>query len=554
MPDICFHFSSQRAHENGLTVGDDKTKISMPLEPAIQIPSTANPTCYLHNIAFTNSIANVNASDGSNQITLRTGSSALKFNAGSTKKPWIGIKYKRSVNGTMQDFAMVCPVTDIDDIGFVPAYMGAPSYNTRGAWAYPGQPHTLNDLTVSQVYGKINKIFEHALGGANTGFVKNSMQNLVVTDDSGTRIPTAAFTVNGKAQVFPPEIPGSTAGGLCSYKSTSRSGASATIDVELVNPAAVANLKTTEFQFMTSAEINTYIQDVVQLENPTAGAYTLAESIFEALGGGPLTPDAGNTDPSFADRNSLGGTATVYETPATDFGFYQDDTVSTTVTLDMDAYEIPDFEKAITKAAKADSAFWSKANKHLPVTTPVTKLVNPNLGKVKYQAQLDSAEGGVPADDGFQYVKLIALTADIGADRLIVQMAPNVEIVGGALATKVFGFDTSQLGAPIEGPALVTAQNAARIDRTRAILFHAPTIAAGNYSTEGKRGGSAIAMVPIDSAPGDVQSWECEVPVHVPARVAGTSLSHITVFLSNEDGEKLNLMGDRWSAQLILSF
>eukprot|EP01043_Picozoa_sp_COSAG02_P014821 COSAG02_NODE_617_length_19476_cov_158.404913_14_plen_165_part_00 len=63
-------------------------------------------------------------------------------------------------------------------------------------------------------------------------------------------------------------------------------------------------------------------------------------------------------------------------------------------------YEIPDFERAITKAAKADSAFWGKANKHLPVTTPVTKLVNPNLGKVKYQAQLDSAEGGVPADDG----------------------------------------------------------------------------------------------------------------------------------------------------------
>ena len=49
---------------------------------------------------------------------------------------------------------------------------------------------------------------------------------------------------------------------------------------------------------------------------------------------------------------------------------------------------------------KADSAFWRKANKHLPVTSPVTKLVNPNLNKVKYQAQLDSAEGGVPADDG----------------------------------------------------------------------------------------------------------------------------------------------------------
>ena len=39
---------------------------------------------------------------------------------------------------------------------------------------------------------------------------------------------------------------------------------------------------------------------------------SLTQSIFEALGGGPLTPDAGNTDPSFADRNSLGGTATVH--------------------------------------------------------------------------------------------------------------------------------------------------------------------------------------------------------------------------------------------------
>jgi hypothetical protein len=35
----------------------------------------------------------------------------------------------------------------------------------------------------------------------------------------------------------------------------------------------------------------------------------------------------------------------------------QDDTVSTTTTLDIDAYEIADFERSITKAAKADVAF-----------------------------------------------------------------------------------------------------------------------------------------------------------------------------------------------------
>jgi hypothetical protein len=44
------------------------------------------------------------------------------------------------------------------------------------------------------------------------------------------------------------------------------------------------------------------------------------------------------------------------------------------------------------------------------------------------------------------------------------------------------------------------------------------------------------------------------VPIKVPAGVAGTSLNHITVYLASEDGEAINLVGDRWSAQLILSY
>ena len=51
------------------------------------------------------------------------------------------------------------------------------------------------------------------------------------------------------------------------------------------------------------------------------------------------------------------------------------------VALDIDAYEVADFEKAITKAAKADSTFWKKVNKYLPVTTPVTKLVGHLVGE-----------------------------------------------------------------------------------------------------------------------------------------------------------------------------
>ena len=55
-------------------------------------------------------------------------------------------------------------------------------------------------------------------------------------------------------------------------------------------------------------------------------------------------------------------------------------------------------------------------------------------------------------------------------------------------------------------------------------------------------------MIPITAPVGDVQSWEASVPIKVPAGVAGTSLNHITVYLASEDGESINLIGDRWSA------
>ena len=80
----------------------------------------------------------------------------------------------------------------------------------------------------------------------------------------------------------------------------------------------------------------------------------------------------------------------------------------------------------------------------------------------------------------------------------------------------MLGFDESQLGDATEGPSDIVANNAARVDRTRAVVFHAPTIATGSYSTAGKRGGSALAMIPVTAPVGDVQPWEARVPVQVP--------------------------------------
>ena len=99
MPDIAFHLSSETADANGHCPNGDRTRITLPLEPALQIPLDAKPVAWLHNLAFSNAIANVSASDGSDSLVLGTGDGACTFNKGSTPagvNPWIGIRYKAS--------------------------------------------------------------------------------------------------------------------------------------------------------------------------------------------------------------------------------------------------------------------------------------------------------------------------------------------------------------------------------------------------------------------------------------------------------------------------
>ena len=73
-----------------------------------------------------------------------------------------------------------------------------------------------------------------------------------------------------------------------------------------------------------------------------------------------MTPDPPLTTVTSADRNSLGGDVTVLDPPTTTFGLYQDDVVTTTIKLDIDAYELEDLERAIAKSAKSCSRMHNK--------------------------------------------------------------------------------------------------------------------------------------------------------------------------------------------------
>ena len=114
MPDICFHFSSETADAAGQCPGGDRTRITMPIEPALQIPRDAKPVCWLHNLAFNNAMANIAASDGSNKCILATGDGALTFQNGtqSANAPFIGFKYTMTdADGTSHDMALVAPLS-----------------------------------------------------------------------------------------------------------------------------------------------------------------------------------------------------------------------------------------------------------------------------------------------------------------------------------------------------------------------------------------------------------------------------------------------------------
>ena len=98
------------------------------------------------------------------------------------------------------------------------------------------------------------------------------------------------------------------------------------------------------------------------------------------------------------------------------------------------------------------------------------------------------------------------------------------------------------------------ANNPARIDKTRAVSFHCPSLASGTYSTQGQMGGSQLAMVPITVGVGEVQSWEASVPIKLPSSVAGSVRHKIHFFLSNEDGDTISTLGERFEAVMVLEY
>ena len=159
------------------------------------------------------------------------------------------------------------------------------------------------------------------------------------------------------------------------------------------------------------------------------------------------------------------------------------------------------------------------------------------------------------------YIKPITLEADTVSNRVRMMTCNHeilrVDFVKSTLFTKLLGFSPTQSGFTfLDAPkvAFGTAEFPARIDKTRAVSFHCPSLASGTYSTTGKMGGSQLAMVPITVNVGEVQSWESSVPIKLPSSVAGSVRHKLHFFLSNEDGDPISTLGERFEAVMVLEY
>ena len=47
--------------------------------------------------------------------------------------------------------------------------------------------------------------------------------------------------------------------------------------------------------------------------------------------------------------------------------------------------------------------------------------------------------------------------------------------------------------------------------------------------------------------------WEASIPIYLPCRASGGIVDRLHFFLTNEDGDPIDLLGDRYSAVVVVN-
>ena len=168
-------------------------------------------------------------------------------------------------------------------------------------------------------------------------------------------------------------------------------------------------------------------------------------------------------------------------------------------------------------------------------------------------SKIDNAADESTALSG-SYIKPITLEPDATVNRIRIWM-PYDSVEGEGLGMELFtdflGFDFATQFGEMKG---TVAKNTAWVDRARAISVNVPSVVSGVYSSNGKLGGSQLALVPITAPIGRAQAFTASVPIKLRAKLAGTVLDRVAFHLSSEDGDRIELQGERFDAIVVIEW
>jgi hypothetical protein len=136
------------------------------------------------------------------------------------------------------------------------------------------------------------------------------------------------------------------------------------------------------------------------------------------------------------------------------------------------------------------------------------------------------------------------------------------------LFTGVLGYTTADMATVNQSPFthIVTGPNTSpenrgmdaskhgRLLRTTSVAFHCPSLVGSSYNQHGERAGAVMANVPIVVPSNNVQAWQAMYDTSIPCNLHGGSIDTVDFYLTNQDGDNVDLMGSDFLATVRLSW
>jgi len=160
-------------------------------------------------------------------------------------------------------------------------------------------------------------------------------------------------------------------------------------------------------------------------------------------------------------------------------------------------------------------------------------------------------------------VKPFTFKHDTISNKLMVIVLGAVNILDSStLFTDLLGFDKSLWPTPNptdkHSPhgrlGIWTATHAPKLDMTRSLTFHCPTMIESTYSADGKFSGSQVASIPITVSANMTEVWNASFANSVPCKNQGSTISQVDYYITDQEGREVNMQKSSFQGSLLVEW